>query len=126
MLAAGTHLAPVNDANPSFEQEINMQSTVGSSTSMTGSNVRESASNMSDKAHSSIDRFSASAHNTVDKMVSAASSAAERLNVADTKFAHTANEWKEQTCSYVRAHPMTAVGIAVAAGYLLSRLTHFR
>jgi ElaB/YqjD/DUF883 family membrane-anchored ribosome-binding protein len=103
-----------------------MQSTVGSSSDMTSSNMRESASKMQDKAHSSIDRFSASAHNTVDKMVSAASSAAERFNVSDSKFAHTAQEWKEQTCSYVRAHPMTAVGIAVAAGYILSRLTHFR
>ena len=63
---------------------------------------------------------------TVDRVVSAASSAAERFNVTDSKFAHTAQEWKEQTCTYVRAHPMTAVGIAVAAGFLLSRLTHLR
>ena len=103
-----------------------MQSTVGSSTNMTSNNMRESASNVSDKAHSSIDRLSSSAHNTVDRVVSAASSAAERFNVGDSKFAHTAQEWKEQTCSYVRAHPMTAVGIAVAAGYIFSRLTHFR
>jgi ElaB/YqjD/DUF883 family membrane-anchored ribosome-binding protein len=101
-----------------------MQNTTVGSTNMTGSTPRES--HMSEKAHAGIDRFTSSAHNTVDRVASAASSAAERFHVADSKFAHSAQEWKEQTCSYVRAHPMTAVGIAVAAGYLLSRLTHSR
>ena len=101
-----------------------MQSTVGNN--MTGTDARPSASQMSEKAHAGIDRFTSSAHNTVDRVVSAASSAAERFNVGDSKLAHSAQEWKEQTCTYVRAHPMTAVGIAVAAGYLLSRLTHLR
>jgi ElaB/YqjD/DUF883 family membrane-anchored ribosome-binding protein len=102
-----------------------MQSTVG--TNMTGSdNTRQSAAQMSEKAHAGIDRITSSAHNTVDRVASAASSAAERFHVTDSKFAHSAQEWKDQTCTYVRAHPMTAVGIAVAAGYLLSRLTHLR
>ena len=101
-----------------------MQSTIGNN--MTGTDARQTASQMSEKAHAGIDRVTSSAHNTVDRVVSAASSAAERFNVGDSKFAHTAQEWKEQTCTYVKAHPMTAVGIAVAAGYLLSRLTHLR
>lgn len=101
-----------------------MQNTVGSN--MTSGNARDSAANVSEKAHQGIDRLTQSAHHTVDRVVTAASSAAERFNVGDSKLAHTAQEWKEQTCTYVRAHPMTAVGIAVAAGYLFSRLTHFR
>jgi ElaB/YqjD/DUF883 family membrane-anchored ribosome-binding protein len=90
---------------------------------MTGT-ARDSAAQMTDKAHAGIDRMSATAHNTVDRMTSAAVSAAERFS--DGKLAHTAQEWKATTCAYVREHPMTAVGIAVAAGYLLSRLTSFR
>ena len=101
-----------------------MQNTVGSN--MNSGNVRDSAANVSEKAHQGIDKLTQSAHHTVDRVVSAASSAADRLHVGDSKFAHAAQEWKEQTCTYVKAHPMTAVGIAVAAGYLLSRLTHFR
>jgi ElaB/YqjD/DUF883 family membrane-anchored ribosome-binding protein len=97
------------------------QSTAGSNI---GGNVRETASNVSDKAHAGIDRMTQSAHQTVDRVVSAASSAADRVqNVGDTRYGHMAQEWKEQTCSYVRAHPLTSVGIAVAAGFLLSRLT---
>jgi ElaB/YqjD/DUF883 family membrane-anchored ribosome-binding protein len=98
------------------------QSTLGSNVS--GSSMRDSASNVSEKAHAGIDKVTQSAHNTVDRVVSAASSAVDRY--ADSRFLHTAQDWKAQTCDYVRAHPMTAVGIAVAAGFLLSRLTHFR
>ena len=97
------------------------QSTAGSNI---GSSVRDSASNVSDKAHAGIDRVTQSAHQTVDRVVSAASSAADRFqNVGETKYGHMAQEWKEQTCAYVRAHPLTSIGIAVAAGFLLSRLT---
>lgn len=101
-----------------------MQNTVGSN--MTSGSVRDSAANMSEKAHQGIDKLTQSAHHAVDRVVTAASSAAERLHVSDSKVAHTAQEWTQQTCTYVRAHPLTAIGIAVAAGYLLSRLTHFR
>lgn len=97
------------------------QNTAGSNVSGT---VRDSASNVQDKAHAGIDKLTQSAHQTVDRVVSAASSAADRFqNVGDTKYGQMAQEWKEQTCSYVRAHPLTSVGIAVAAGFLLSRLT---
>ncbi|MCC6534758.1 MAG: DUF883 domain-containing protein [Burkholderiales bacterium] len=97
---------------------------MSSSTPMTGADARESAAHMSDKAHAGIDRISASAHNTVDRMASAATSAASRL--ADGKLASTAQEWKETGCAYVREHPVAAVGIAAAVGFLLSRLTSFR
>ena len=102
------------------------QSTLGSNVSGSGM-ASGNASNMSEKAHAGIDRVTQSAHQAVDRAISAASSAAERIHhVGDSRYAHMAQEWKEQTCAYVRAHPMTAVGIAVAAGYLLSRLTHLR
>lgn len=93
--------------------------------STVGSNVPAgTTANVSEKAHAGIDRLTQSAHQTVDRVVSAASSAAERY--ADSRLVHTAQDWKEHTCNYVRAHPLAAVGIAAAAGFLLSRLTHFR
>ena len=100
------------------------QNTVGSNTS---ASMAGSASHVSDKAHAGIDKVTQSAHSAVDRVVSAASSAADRVqHVGDTKYGHMAQDWMEQTCAYVRANPMKSVGIAVAAGYLLSRLTHFR
>ena len=99
-----------------------MQGTVGS-TNLNPDPVRDTTANASEKAHASIDRMTASAHHAVDRMASAAASAAERLSGANTRFSVSTQEWRDETAEYVRAHPMTAVGIAFAVGFILSRLT---
>lgn len=86
--------------------------------------ARETASQMGEKAHAGVDKVTQGAHDTIDRVASAATHAAERFT--DGRLAHTAHEWRASTTSYVREHPLTAVGIAIAAGYLLSRLTSFR
>ena len=101
-----------------------MQGTVGSN--FDTETARDTTVNASEKAHASIDRVTASAHNVVDRMASAAASAAERLGGANTKLSASTKEWRDEAAEYVRANPMTAVGIAFAVGYMLSRLTHGR
>ena len=106
-----------------------MQGTIGSSpaeSSSTATAARDTAANVSNKAHTGIDRLSAAAHQTVDRVASAATSAADRLGGSENKLVSTAQELKATACAYVREHPMTAVGLAAAAGYLLSRLTSYR
>jgi ElaB/YqjD/DUF883 family membrane-anchored ribosome-binding protein len=122
----GTSVALILALNPSQPtEEIVMQQGTAAGSNATG--MGSSTANVSEKAHAGIDKLTQSAHSTVDRVVTAASSAADRIqHVGDTKYGHMAQEWKDQTCEYVRAHPMAAVGIAVAAGYLLSRLTHLR
>jgi ElaB/YqjD/DUF883 family membrane-anchored ribosome-binding protein len=95
--------------------------TMGSSTT---DKARETANQMSEKAHAGMDRVAQSAHSTIDRVASAATHAADQFT--DGRLAHTAHEWRASTAAYVREHPLTAIGIAVAAGYLLSRLTSFR
>lgn len=80
-----------------------------------GEHVREQAqsgiSRMSDSAHQAVDRVSAAAHQTAD-----------RLTARGQEWMSSGNEWMESTRIYVREHPMAAVGMAIAAGYLLSRI----
>ena len=110
-----------------MQQSTSGSSTTGGTTGGTTGAVGSAASNASEKAHAGIDRLTQSAHHAVDRVATAATSAADRVqNVGDTKYGHMAQEWTEQGCAYVREHPMAAIGIAVAAGYLLSRLTHLR
>jgi len=85
---------------------------------------RETATQMGEKAHAGLDRLTQSAHNTIDRVTAAAGSAAERLS--EGRLAHTAQEWHGTATTYVREHPLTAIGIAVAAGFILSRLTSLR
>jgi ElaB/YqjD/DUF883 family membrane-anchored ribosome-binding protein len=105
-------------------KEIDMQGTVVSN--MNPDTVRDSAAAASGKAHASIDRMTASAHHAVDRMASAAATAAERLSGANTRLSESTQEWRDETVDYVRAHPMTAVGVAFLVGFLLSRLTRGR
>jgi ElaB/YqjD/DUF883 family membrane-anchored ribosome-binding protein len=104
-----------------MQGSVNPTSPMGSSTT---DKARETANQVGEKAHARVDRVTESAHNTIDRVASAATHAAEQFT--DGRLAHTAQEWRASTATYVREHPLTAVGIAVAAGYLLSRLTSFR
>ena len=101
-----------------------MQGTVGSN--MSPDTTRDTTANASEKAHASIDRMTTSAHHAVDRMASAAASAAERLSGANTRLSASTQEWRDDAVEYVRANPMTAVGIAFAVGYVLSRLMRGR
>lgn len=70
-----------------------------------------------------LDRVSALAHQAVDKVAGAAapttdwlSEQGETLNAAQKKLI-------EDTCVYVSAHPLKSIGMALAAGFLLSRIS---
>ena len=76
-----------------------------------------------------IDRASQGAHNAVDRASAAASSVAERLGEQVDTLAEKRDELMElpetlleDARDYVRDHPIAAVGIALAAGYLLSMI----
>jgi len=66
-----------------------------------------------------VDTASDSAHETVDKIAGAAKEAfgenEEQLNAAKQKML---NDFRD----YIHDNPITSVGIAVAAGFVLSRL----
>jgi len=85
---------------------------------------RETASHMGEKAHAGLDRIAKSAHSTIDRVTEAAGSAAERF--AEGRLATKAQEFQGTATEYVKEHPMTALGIAVVAGFVLSRLISFR
>ena len=74
------------------------------------------------RAHETVDRAARGAHETVDRMADAASRAAERMNEGGERFSETRDRVVAQTRSYVQTHPVATIGIAVAAGFLLSRL----
>lgn len=79
-----------------------------------------------------VDRAASSAHQAVDRVAAKVGPAVERARAvahdsADTLHAKlddlstVSSEWTESCRSYVRERPMTALGVAVLAGFLLSR-----
>lgn len=70
-----------------------------------------------------IDRMSQTAHDTIDRATSAASAAYERVTAKGEELMAMQEDWMEAAREYVREKPLQALGIAVAAGYLLHMLT---
>jgi ElaB/YqjD/DUF883 family membrane-anchored ribosome-binding protein len=69
-----------------------------------------------------IDKAANSANEAVDKIASATNQAVEALGKKGEQLKNTEQQLLEDCRVYVRDNPITSVGIAVAAGFLLSRV----
>ncbi|HVE88644.1 MAG TPA: hypothetical protein VNA44_03005 [Burkholderiaceae bacterium] len=100
-------------------------------TSTMGGGGRFEANRTADSAHGSVDQVAQGAHDTVDRIAAKAGPAMDRMRSAASDVQTTASakyddfinaEWVETARDEVRARPLAAVGIALAAGLLISRL----
>lgn len=80
------------------------------------------ADEMTRKAKPAIDQMAAMAHHAVDRAAGAAAPTAEWLAEQGESLNAAQKSLVGDTCSYVSANPLKAVGIAVVAGFLLSRI----
>lgn len=69
-----------------------------------------------------IDNVSHSAHEAVDKIANASNQAAEAIGEKGAQLKNAEQQLMENCRGYVRDNPITSIGIAVAGGFLLSRL----
>jgi ElaB/YqjD/DUF883 family membrane-anchored ribosome-binding protein len=76
-----------------------------------------------------IEGYGKTAHQAVDRATEAASAMAgrlgeqvEALGMKGEELLEMRDQWMQSAREYVREHPFQAVGIAVAAGYLLSMM----
>jgi len=69
-----------------------------------------------------IDKASQSAHEAVDKIASATNQAAEALGEKGEQLQNAEQQLMASCRGYVRDNPITSLGIAAAAGFLMSRL----
>lgn len=74
------------------------------------------------KIHQGVDSMAAGAHQAVDRAASAAGKAADSLSDTGHDIKETQEKWLAVAREYVQENPATALGIALAGGYLLSRL----
>jgi ElaB/YqjD/DUF883 family membrane-anchored ribosome-binding protein len=73
-----------------------------------------------------IERASSSAHEAVDRVTQTATAYAERFGEKAEEWLEMKDNWVEGAREYVREHPIAALGIAAAAGYVLSMLMRSR
>jgi ElaB/YqjD/DUF883 family membrane-anchored ribosome-binding protein len=96
----------------------------GSSQGTTG--ATRFAENLAEKAGTSLGQLQQTAQQTVDHVTQAASQAAQRLSEHSDELWALQGRAMESTRTYVRNHPIAAIGIAIAIGLLVSRLTSRR
>ncbi len=87
----------------------------------TEKNINE-AKETEEKIKETIDKVSHSAHAAVDKIAHASHQTAEVLGEKGEQLRTAEEELVESYRDYIRENPISSVGIAVAAGFLLSRL----
>ena len=69
-----------------------------------------------------IDKASRSAHEAYDKIANATSNAAEALGEKGEQLQKAEQQLMKNCRGYISDNPITSISIAVAAGFLLSRL----
>ena len=74
------------------------------------------------KAKPAIDRVAARAHQVVDKAAGAAAPTADWLTERGQSLNAAQEKLVADASRYVSANPLKALGIALAAGFLLSRI----
>lgn len=69
-----------------------------------------------------VERAAAGAHETVDKIADATHQAADTISEKGAQLQDLQEEWLKNLRGYMNEHPVKSVGIAIASGFLLSRL----
>jgi ElaB/YqjD/DUF883 family membrane-anchored ribosome-binding protein len=77
---------------------------------------------VSENAAATVDKIASSAHQAVDRIASAASSAASQFGVKGEEVLQAKDRMLDTAREYVREKPFAALGIALAAGFIISRI----
>lgn len=88
-----------------------------------GNAIADAAEGAMRKAKPAIDKVANMAHQAVDKAAASAAPAAEWIEEKSQQLDQTQRKLVNDTCAYISANPLTSVGLAALAGFLLSRLT---
>jgi len=72
------------------------------------------------------DKASQFAHEAGEKFANATNQASETLSEKTEQLKNAEQRLMKDCCGYVQDNPVTSLGIAVAAGFLLSRLLSAR
>ena len=84
--------------------------------------VAEAADVAARKAKPAIDQVAAMAHQVVEKAAASAAPAADWLGEQGESLNATQKKLVSDTSAYIAANPLMSVGVAVLAGFLISRM----
>lgn len=102
--------------NPN-DHDSKLTQTVGKATA----GAHQTIDAASDASGPAVERMVHKAHATIDSMGGIAAHAAEALDLKGEQLTKAKNQAIKATDDYLHAHPIVSIGLAIAAGYLISR-----
>ena len=84
--------------------------------------IADAADGAARKAKPAIDQVAAVAHQVVDKAAASAAPAADWLGEKGENLNAAQKKLVSDTSAYIAANPLLSVGVAVLAGFLISRM----
>jgi len=87
-----------------------------------GSGAHQAIDQLSQAARPAVSRAAFGAHRLVDSVAGTTNRVAQRLEETATRLKDAEQRLVGASSGYVREHPFRSVGIALAAGFLVSRL----
>ena len=109
-----------NPSSPALNQEQDGKFSKGVDKATSGAHQKiDDAKNASKPA---VDQAAQGAHAAVDKASDMVSRSAEALDHKSEQLGEAKDEFVRATQKYVHENPMASIGIAVAVGFVLSRI----
>ena len=102
----------INKTSSVFDQKIDQASNA----------AHQAINDAASATRPAVQRLNQTAHQTVDKLTRVASSTAETVAAKSTQLMDAQERLTEECRVYIRQKPVTALAVALGAGYLLSRL----
>jgi ElaB/YqjD/DUF883 family membrane-anchored ribosome-binding protein len=106
--------------NLSNNDDVLSKTTAGAHAAV--NSVAEAADDAARKAKPAIDQVAAMAHQVVEKAAASAAPAADWLGEQGESLKATQKKLVTDTSTYIAANPFVSVGIAVLAGFVISRM----
>ena len=88
-----------------------------------GAALHSGIDKVANPARSAVDAVSTAAHESVDKMASTANNTADRFSTQTRRVTEAPARALESSKTWVQGKPIEAVGIALAFGFIVGRLT---
>lgn len=108
-----------SDVNFGNESSQSVQRGVDSA----GAALHSTIDKMAEPARSTVDRLSSAAHDTVDRLASNATQVADRVSEQTRRVTEAPSQALDYSKSWIQDKPLEAVGVALAVGFILGRLT---
>ena len=88
-----------------------------------GAALHQGIDKLVDPARSTVESLSASAHQTVDSLADSAGQVADRFATETRKITEAPSRALEYSKTSIQDRPLEAVGLALALGFVIGRLT---